>query len=194
MRILFLVAALLFVGGCASKPPSQIGNACAIFDQRGGLFNNWYKAAKSAERQYGVPAPILMATIYTESSFRAKARPPRKRGFLGIFPGERPSTAYGYAQALDGTWDRYRRETGRGGARRTDFADAIDFVGWYHQTSHRQNGIALNDAYNLYLAYYSGHAGYARGNWRGNAGVQKAAGRAANMANQYAGQMRSCGR
>lgn len=194
MRVVLSVVALLLLAGCASKPPSQINNACAIFDQRGGFINNWYRAAKAAERSYGVPAPIMMATIYTESSFRAKARPPRQRGFLGIFPGKRASTAFGYAQALDGTWERYQRETGRHGARRTDFADAIDFVGWYHSTSSRVNGIARNDAYNLYLAYYSGHAGYARGSWRGNAGVQKAANRAASMANSYASQMQACGR
>jgi hypothetical protein len=96
--------------------------------------------------------------------------------------------------ALDGTWQGYKRETGRWRASRTDFADAIHFVGWYHYNSHRKNGIALNDAYSLYLAYYAGQAGYARGVWRGNAGMQKAARKAATMANSYDRQMRQCGR
>jgi hypothetical protein len=98
------------------------------------------------------------------------------------------------AQALDGTWERYQRETASTGQGGPTLPDAIDFVGWYHATSSRVNGIARNDAYNLYLAYYSGHAGYARGSWRGNAGVQKAANRAASMANTYAAQMQQCGR
>ena len=62
-----------------------------------------------------------MATIYTESSFRHNAKPPRK-WYLGFIPGKRASSAYGYSQALDGTWDRYQKETGRWGASRTDFA------------------------------------------------------------------------
>jgi hypothetical protein len=191
MRAMFIVA-LLILGGCATAP-SQIGNACAVFDQRNGWFDNWYKDAKRAEAEFGVPVPILMATIYTESSFRPRARPPRTK-LLGFIPWKRQSTAYGYSQALDGTWSRYQRETGRYGARRTDFGAAIHFIGWYHGVSNRQNGIARNDAYNLYLAYYSGHAGYSRGTWRNNAGVQRAARRAANMANTYAGQLAACGR
>jgi len=135
--------------------------------------------------------PILMATIYTESNFEPRARPPRTKLF-GVIPWKRPSTAYGYSQALDGTWERYQRETGRFAARRTNFGDAIHFVGWYHATSNRTNGIAKTDAYNLYLAYYSGHAGYSRGSWRGNAGVQRAAQRATTMANRYAGQLQGC--
>jgi Uncharacterized protein conserved in bacteria len=192
MRTLVLVLPLLLLAGCASKP-DRINNVCAVFDQKDGLFGGWYGAAKSAEREYGVPAPILMATIRVESGFDGSARPPRTK-LLGFIPWKRQSSAYGYSQALDGTWDRYRRETGRFAARRGDFADAVRFVGWYHQTSHRTNGIALNDAYNLYLAYYSGHNGYAKGVWRGNAGLQKAAQRAASMASTYAEQMRRCGR
>jgi hypothetical protein len=187
MRAMLFVA-LLILGGCASAP-SQISNACAIFEQRNGWVNNWQRSANAVEREFGVPVPILMATIY--SSFRPRARPPRTK-LMGIIPWKRQSTAYGYSQALDGTWARYRRETGRSGARRTNFSDAIHFVGWYHSTSHRVNGIARNDAYNLYLAYYSGHAGYSRGNWRGNAQVQRAATRTANIAQSYASQLQRC--
>lgn len=183
-----LIVVLLLLAGCASVP-RQTQNACTVFEQRDGLFNNWRRAAKSAEREYGVPVPILMATIYTESGFRHNARPPRTK-LLGFIPWKRQSTAYGYSQALDGTWARYKRETGRFAARRTDFADAIRFIGWYHYQSHRQNGIARNDAYRLYIAYYSGHAGYARGNW--SAQAQTGARRAANIAASYERQLRSC--
>ncbi len=192
MRSVFVALFLLIVlAGCATAP-SQITNACAIFEQRNGMFNNWRKDAEAAQREFGVPVPVMMATIYTESSFQPYARPPRTK-LLGFIPWKRKSTAYGYAQALDGTWDRYRRETGRWGASRTDFTDAIHFVGWYHYTSNRQNGIALNDPYNLYLAYYSGHGGYANGVWRNNAAIQKAARRSANMAIRYEAQLRQCG-
>ncbi|MBB5538085.1 transglycosylase SLT domain-containing protein [Rhizobium giardinii] len=189
MRIAFIVA-LLLLAGCATAP-RETRNACAIFEQRDGWFNNWQRAAEHAERQYGVPVPILMATIYTESGFRPNARPPRTKLF-GFIPWKRQSTAYGFSQALNGTWSQYKRETGHWMARRTKFSDAIHFVAWYHNQSSRKNGIARNDAYNLYLAYYLGDGGYAKGAWRGNAQLQRAAQRSANIARAYAKQLRSC--
>lgn len=188
-RALFLVA-LLTLGSCATAP-SRINDVCAVFDQRDGWFNSWHRAAKKTEREFGVPVPILMATVYAESGFSPYARPPRTKLF-GFIPWTRPSTAYGYSQALDGTWSRYQAETGHWSASRSNFADAVHFIGWYHATSNRVNGIALNDTYNLYLAYYLGHSGYSRGT--GNVTAQQGARRAANMAIRYAGQMQACGR
>lgn len=191
MRIAVIVF-LLVLAGCASKPGS-INNICTVFDQKDSMFGGWYHAAKRTERKYGVPASVLMATIRIESGFDAKARPPRTK-LLGVIPWKRQSSAYGYSQALDGTWERYRSETGSWSARRSNFSDAVDFVGWYHATSHKTNGIALNDPYNLYLAYYAGQAGYAKGAWRGDAQVQGYARKAAEMAYSYENQMRACKR
>ena len=101
LRVLCLVA-LVILGGCATAP-RQISNVCAVFNQRDGWMDNWQTAAERASREYGVPVPILMATIYTESGFRPYARPPRQK-ILWVIPWKRPSSAYGYAQALDGTW------------------------------------------------------------------------------------------
>jgi hypothetical protein len=190
MRNAFFIALLaLSLSACASAP-SRINDACAIFDQRDGLFNNWARDAKSASREYGVPVPILMATIYVESGFQARARPPRKY-VLGFIPWGRVSSAYGYAQALDGTWLSYKKDTGRWGASRTDFGDAIRFVAWYHSQSHVKNGISLNDSYSLYLAYYTGQAGYARGEF--GSGVKRTAQKSAGMAQRYEAQLRGCG-
>ncbi|KAA9388101.1 transglycosylase SLT domain-containing protein [Neorhizobium galegae] len=190
MRIAFFIALLtLSLSACASAP-SRVTNACAIFEQRDGLFNNWARDAKKAEREFGVPVPILMATIYVESGFQPYARPPRTK-LLGFIPWTRASTAYGYAQALDGTWLSYKKDTGRWSASRTDFGDAVHFVGWYHNQSHLKNGIPLTDSYNLYLAYYTGQAGYARGQF-GN-GVKQTAQKSAGMAAKYEAQLRSCG-
>jgi hypothetical protein len=188
MRIAFFIA-LMALTGCATAP-SRISNACAIFDQKDGLFDNWARQARAAEREYGVPVSILMATIYVESSFRPNARPPRK-WLLGFIPLKRPSSAFGYAQALDGTWDTYRRDTGRWGARRNDFGDAVKFVGWYHNQSHQRNGIARNDAYNLYLAYYAGQSGYDRGQFSGS--LKQTAKKSASVAARYAAQLQGCG-
>jgi len=188
--VIAICAVFLVLAGCASKP-SQINNVCSVFAQNNGWIGNWHSAARSAERRYGVPVHVMMATIRIESGFEQRARPPRRK-LMGFIPWTRASTAYGYSQALDGTWDEYRRATGNRSARRTSFSDAVDFVGWYHRRSHAQNGIALNDAYNLYLSYYAGHAGYRRGVWRSNPGMQAAARRAANMAQSYAQQLRGC--
>ncbi len=191
MRTAVLVLLLMLPLASCATAPHHINDVCSVFNQRDGWFNNWHSAARRAEREYGVPVPVLMAIIRKESGFRPYARPPRK-WILGFIPWKRPSSAYGFSQALDGTWDRYRRETGHWGADRNSFADAIDFVGWYSYQSHVKNGIALNDTYNLYLAYYFGHAGYARGNWRNNPSVQRAAHAAADMARLYASQMQVC--
>ncbi len=189
MRIAFSIVLLLLLSACASAP-SRTNNACAVFEQRDGLFNNWSREAKKAEQEFGVPVPVLMATIYTESGFRAHARPPRTK-LLGFIPWKRQSTAYGYAQALDGTWMEYQRSTGDWTARRSDFGDAIRFVGWYHNRSTIKNGISPDDSYRLYLAYYSGHAGYNRGKFTPTA--KKAAQRSARMAQKYESQLRKCG-
>lgn len=190
MRSVIVVTLFLALAACAS-PPRNTRNACAVFDQRDGFFNNWRSATEASSREYGVPVPILMATIYTESGFRSNARPPRTK-LLGFIPWTRASSAYGYSQALEGTWERYQRETGRGGARRGDFSDAVRFIAWYHRQSHEKNGIALNDPYNLYLAYYSGHEGYKRGNWRSSSTAQAGAKRFSDMSYTYARQLQTC--
>lgn len=185
------VAATVTVSGCASKP-ERINDVCAVFAQKDGWFNSWKSQAKRAERKYGVPVPVLMATVRMESGFKSNARPPRKK-ILGFIPWKRPSSAYGYSQALDGTWRQYQVETGRFGARRGDFGDAIDFVGWYHAKSADTLGIARNDAYHLYLAYYHGWGGFKRGEWRSDARMQGYARKTAEMANSYAAQLQRCG-
>jgi len=190
--VLLLLASLGLLAGCASKP-SHTNNACAILDQKSGLFVNWGRAAKSAERDWGVPMPIILATINVESGFQHNARPPRKK-VLGIIPGKRQSSAFGYAQALDGTWDEYRRDSGRLAARRSNFSDAAGFIGWYHYQSMRKNGVSANDAYNLYLNYYLGHAGYAKGSGHNNAIATRGAQKMQQLASQYDSQLRQCGR
>ena len=181
---------LSLLSGCASQP-TDIGNACSIFEENGGWFNNWYKQAHKVEIHYGVPVSVLMATIWKESAFNARAKPPRRK-LLGFIPWKRPSDAYGYAQALKSTWHSYQRDTGRGGADRNDFGDAVDFVGWYYYQSYKRNGISRQDAYHLYLSYYAGHGGYARGTWKNNSHMKTAAARVASMEKVYRRQIASC--
>lgn len=184
------VALLLALGACA-KAPNRINDVCAVFEQRDGWFGSWRSAAARAERKHGVPMHVLMATVRKESGFKANARPPRKK-LLGFIPWKRASSAYGYSQALDGTWSQYRAETGNFAARRNNFADAVDFVGWYHSKTVNSFGVAPHDAYNLYLAYYAGWGGYKRGTWQGNASLQRYARETAEMAQRYQAQLQQC--
>ncbi len=184
------IGLLAIVTACASAP-SRIDNVCAVFDQRDGWIDNWRSAAEAAEAKYGVPVPILMATIRKELAFKRNAKPPRTK-LLGFIPWTRVSSAHGYSQALDGTWSQYQRETGNFMARRTKFADAVDFVGWYHAKSSKSLGIARNDTFRLYLAYYSGWTAYQRGDWQRDAGIQRYARETDRMARNYAAQLNSC--
>lgn len=94
------------------------------------------------QQRWGAPVQVPMAMMYQESSFKHDALPPRYY-FLGFIPWGRVSSAYGYAQAKDETWADYKREAGGWGASRDDFADALDFMGWYIQKSQRVNGVSM---------------------------------------------------
>ncbi len=182
-----LAGLLIGCGGSRTNPPRDITNACSMIMER----PDWVRPLAQTEARWGVPASVQLATIYRESSFRGDARTPKKYR-LGIIPAGRISSAYGYAQAIDGTWDWYRRDTGRRGASRTNFADAVDFIGWYMDRTLRENGIPKTDAYNQYLAYHEGHAGYARGSYRSKSFLLRAASQARNMEARYRGQLARC--
>ena len=134
-----------------------------------------------------------MSVIKKESSFQAKARPARKRGFLGL-PGRRPSTAYGYPQAKDETWQDYIRATKNRGASRSNFSDSVDFVGWYLDNAARTNRISRYSAHNLYIAYHEGLRGYRLGRWRSNSMVVSSAATVQRQANLYESQLQNCKR
>lgn len=174
--------------GCASAP-RQPDSICAIFDQKG----RWYRAARRSEKRWGTPIHVQMAIIYQESTFEHDARPPRGR-LLGVIPWKRPSDAYGYAQALDSTWQRYQEDTGRRGADRDSFADAIDFVGWYTNESQRLAGISKWDPYNQYLAYHEGQGGWKRGTWRDKDWLMQTARNVDHRAREWGAQLRRCER
>ncbi len=187
--IILAFSAALLVTGCASSPPDQVQNACLILEDN----RSWWRDLKRTERRWGVSPGIQLAILKRESSFNAHARPARTR-LLGFIPGRRPSSAYGYAQALDSTWDWYRRDSGRRGADRDDFGDAVDFIGWYSNKSREQSGIPLNDPYRLYLAYHEGHGGYNRGTYRSKAWLNRAAREVETDARRYDAQIDRCER
>lgn len=187
--ILPAIAFAVLATGCATRPPDQVHDACLILEDN----RAWWRDLQRVERRYGVSPGVQLAILKRESSFRHNARPARQR-LLGIVPWTRPSSAYGYAQALDSTWDWYRDETGRRGADRDDFGDAVDFIGWYNHQSNRLAGIAPNDAYSLYLAYHEGHGGFRRGTYRGKSWLDRAAREVETDARRYNAQIERCER
>ncbi len=188
MRILAIMMLGVLLSGCITLgPPSNTRDICTIFDEQGG----WYDDAKDAEKRWGTPIPVMMAIMHQESRFVANARPPRKDGFL-FFPGKRPSSAYGYAQALDGTWDFYQRSTGNWGADRDNFEDAIDFIGWYTALTRQKNRVAATDAKLHYLNYHEGWTGYARGSHNRKRWLLDVSGRVGALAQRYEMQLSSC--
>ncbi|MEL7150593.1 MAG: lytic transglycosylase [Pseudomonadota bacterium] len=187
-RALILCLLVSACGSSSYEAPKNLDNACSIIKQR----PHYLDAMTRTERRWGVPVAVQMATIYQESKFIGNARTPRKKSF-GLFPGERISTAYGYGQALDGTWEEYQDEEGGRRARRDDIRDATDFMGWYFNKSYAGLGIPLDDARNQYLAYHEGRAGYARGSYRQKAWLLRVSKEVANRAILYDTQLRTCG-
>ncbi len=180
----------LTIGSCASRPqgpPERVDNICAIFAER----PDWREAVEASALRWGAPVDVQMAILWHESRFRPKAKP-RKTYLAGFIPWGRQSSAYGYAQAIDGTWDWYRKETGNRHARRTDFADAADFVGWYMAKTLVLNRVPMSDAYRQYIAYHEGHTGFRRGDWRGKAWLKTVAARVADQAARYRAQLAAC--
>lgn len=184
---LLLLLALAACGGGYNSPPRNLDNACSIIKQR----PEYLKAFRATERRWGVPVHVQMATIYHESRFDGDARTPF-RFALGVIPMGRQSSAYGYSQALDGTWDQYRSETGRRSAKRDRIKDASDFMGWYMNETRERNGIPLHDARNQYLAYHEGHTGYARGTYHRKPWLKNVASRVQARADMYQTQLATC--
>ena len=176
--------------GCTTQPPKFTQNICDIFEEKG----NWEKAALRAQKRWGVSPGILMAFIYQESKFRAKAKPDREK-FLWIIPCpicKRKSTSYGYAQAIDKTWEQYVEEAGGWFPDRTKFEDAIDFVGWYNYKSSKELGILKSNAKALYFAYHEGKNGYRKGTYKKKWWLVKVAKEVQRRAKRYQEQYRGC--
>lgn len=183
--LIFLI--LLILAGCAPAPPTYKLNICKIFRK----YPKWYWATQSSQKRWRVPISVQMALVYQESRFNAYAKPPRTR-LLWIIPWSRPTSAVGYSQATNGTWRRYQLSTGRTGADREEFADAVDFIGWYGYRAHRRAGISRLNAYAIYLAYHEGIGGYERRTYRHKPWLIKVARKVQRIANRYQAQLNRC--
>ena len=181
---------LLFLASCGGgnfSAPRNLDDACSVVQQR----PSYLKAMQATQKKWGIPISVQMAVLYQESKFIGNARTPHQFA-LGVIPMGRQSSAYGYAQALDSTWDDYRKERNRGGARRDNIRDATDFMGWYMDTTTNELGISKTDAQSQYLAYHEGRKGYARQSHKSKGWLMDVAAEVGNRARLYHSQLSRC--
>jgi len=156
--IYFIV--FLFIASCSSVPKHP-SNACKIFGER----YLWYKHAKKSSQKYGAPIHMILAFVNKESGFNRWAKPQRTKLFK-IVPYKRPSSSFGYSQAVKKTWELYKTETDNPLALRARFKDSVMFIGWYIKKTNKINKISLTDTYSQYLNYYLGWGNYSKGAYK----------------------------
>ena len=174
----------IFVFSCSSIP-SNTSNSCHIFSEK----YLWYKHTKKAKENWGVPIHIQLAFIKRESDFNWLAKPKRSKLFK-IIPYKRPSSSFGYSQAVKSTWEQYKQETGNSLATRARFKDSVDFIGWYINKTEKLLKIPKTDAYRQYIAYHEGWGNYK--NYKKNQKIIILAKRVKEQANIYRKQLTLC--
>ena len=150
-----IVILIFFLFPACSSIPKNVSNSCSIFDER----YLWYKHAKKTELKWGTPIHIQLAIIKMESDFDWLAKPPRQKIFK-VIPFKRPSSSFGYSQAVKGTWEQYKKETGNKLATRARFKDSVDFIGWYTSKTETILKIPKQDVFKQYVAYHEGWGNY----------------------------------
>jgi len=183
----FLMLFLIILSSCVTDRNFNQSNLCDIFQTN----PQWKSYAEKTKDKWGVPVSLQLSFIKQESSFNRTARPPRQK-VLGLIPGLRPSSAYGYSQALDGTWEEYKQSTGNYNADRKNFADASDFIGWYVDGSYRLLKIEKTDVYNHYLAYHEGKGGFQKKSYNKKKWLLDVAKKVENQAKEYSDQIKKC--
>ena len=187
-NILILLSLIsIFVVACTSIQPKNTADSCILFEEK----KNWYKSTKKSYEKWGTSIALQLAIINQESSFTQFAKPERKKIF-GIIPGPRPSTAFGFAQVTNPTWDWYKTKTGNKNASRANFKDITDFIGWYVVQSEKIVGISKNDFYNQYLAYHEGQGGWKKGTHQNKKWLIEVAKNVERNANMYNIQLKDC--
>ena len=151
---LFYLTILFFIVSCNSVPKYP-QNACKIFGEK----YSYLKYSRAASKKWNVPISSILAVINKESGFKRFAKPKRKKIFK-IIPYRRPSSSLGFSQAVDKTWDLYKKENNKPIALRISFKNSSDFIGWYFWKTNKINKVSLEDTRNMYLNYYLGWGAY----------------------------------
>ena len=182
-KLFFLI--LFFLISACSSIPKNTSNSCSIFSER----YLWYKHTKKVEQKWGTPIYIQLAIIKMESDFDWLAKPPRQKIFK-VIPFKRPSSSFGYSQAVKGTWEQYKKETNNKLATRARFKDSVDFIGWYTNKTESILKIPKTNAFKQYIAYHEGWGNYK--NYKNNQKVIILATKVKQQANKYRKQLKKC--
>jgi len=180
-----VVIILFFLISACSSIPKNTADGCSIFSER----YLWYKHAKKAEQKWGTPIYLQLAFIKMESDFDWLARPERLKIFK-VIPYRRPSSSFGYSQAVKGTWKQYKEETNNKLATRTRFKDSVDFIGWYTNKTEKLLKISKKDAFRQYIAYHEGWGNYKK--YKEKPKVILLAKKVQQQANKYRLQLKKC--
>ena len=183
---IIICSLFFFISSCTSIPKNTL-NVCNIFSEK----YLWYKFAKKTERKWGAPIELQMAIIKKESGFDWLAKPERTRIFK-VIPWKRPSSSFGYSQAVIGTWDMYKKSTGNTLASRVLFKDSSDFIGWYVNQTYKRLKISKKNYFRQYLAYHEGWKNYKHYNKKSN--VVGYAKQVSIQAKKYRSQLNRCKR
>ena len=184
LKIKYIILIFILLIGCSSIPVNT-SNSCSIFDER----YLWYKHTKKVEQKWGTPIYVQLAIIKMESDFDWLAKPPRQKIFK-VIPFKRPSSSFGYSQAVKGTWEQYKAETGNKLALRVRFKDSVDFIGWYTNKTETILKVSKKDAFKQYLAYHEGWGNYK--NYKKNKKVISLAKKVEKQSNIYKKQLSKC--
>ena len=179
LRVLLFCVTFLYVtaeGSIATRAANNLDNACNLFREKIG----WRTITSEASEKWGVPVSVILAIMHQESRFKSTA-------------AAKTSTAFGYSQALDGTWEEYRAATKTTVADRTTLSDSADFIGWYMTRTTQKIGLPLEDVSAHYLTYHEGHAGYQSKRWKKQPKLIKIAHKVADRAKMYETQLQQCG-
>ena len=174
----------LFTISCSSIPKNT-ADGCSIFSER----YLWYKHSKKVEKKWGTPIYIQLAFIKMESDFDWLAKPKRQKIFK-VIPYKRPSSSFGYSQAVKGTWKQYKDETNKPLATRTRYKDSVDFIGWYTNKTYKILKISKKDAFKQYIAYHEGWGNYK--NYKKNQKVIQLAKKVKRFSDRYERQLKNC--
>ena len=179
----------LILSSCSLIPSKKMSqhDACSIIDAK----RSWKTALLKSQEKWNISPGMQLSFVLTESNFRPRAKTPKKY-FLGFFPTGRLSSAFGYAQAIDSTWEEYQENSGNKFSSRTDFSDSVDFIGWYSNETKRKLKISKSDVFSQYLAYHQGHQGYKRGTYKSKSNLLKVARRTENTARKFDTQLQNC--
>lgn len=162
-------------GAGHTQASDKLDDACDLFQQKIG----WRTITSEASEKWGIPVSVILAIMHQESRFKSTA-------------AAKTSTAFGYSQALDGTWAEYQAEMNTSHAVRTSLSDSADFIGWYMTRTEEKIGLPLDDVAAHYLSYHEGPAGYRSKRWKKQSKLIQISENVAERAKVYEVQLRQC--